>query len=320
MFVYSPATVASVKVGDYVQVGGLVKEFGNPDDANPTTELDVPAGGMTPLTDVVEAVKASVITVPATDAGRETLEGMLVAPQGEFTITDNYSLNNYGEVGLATGTTALLQPTAVAPYGSDAYKAVVAENAARAIKLDDGASTNFLSTAGSLIHLPWLSQGTPMRVGSSSEFIAPVIFDNRNNAYKFQPLEALTPENSGVVQPIAFSNTRPAAPNAVGGNLKVASFNVENYFPTTGDQNPDCQFYTDFEGNKITVKGGCPQRGAANAENLKRQQDKIVAGINASGADVLSLEEIENSAKFGKDRDNALSLLVAALNEKAPGT
>ncbi|MDO5752110.1 ExeM/NucH family extracellular endonuclease [Arthrobacter sp.] len=320
VFVYSPATVASVKVGDYVQVSGLIKEFGNPGDTNPTTEIDVPAGGMTPLTDVVEAVKAAVIAVPATDAGRETLEGMLVAPQGEFTITDNYSLNNYGEVGLATGTTPLVQPTAVAPFGSAEYTAVVADNAARAIKLDDGASTNFLSPAGSLNHLPWLSQGTPMRVGSSSEFIAPVIFDNRNNAYKFQPLEALTPENAGVVQPITFGNTRPAAPNTVGGNLKVASFNVENYFPTTGDQNPNCQFYTDFDGNKITVKGGCLQRGAADAQNLKRQQDKIVAGINASGADVLSLEEIENSAKFGEDRDNALSVLVSALNDQAPGT
>ena len=320
VFVYSPATVGSVALGDYVQVTGLVKEFGGADDTNLTTEIDVPAGGMTPLTEVVEAVKAAVIAVPANNAGRETLEGMLVAPEGEFTITDNYSLNNYGEVGLATGTTALVQPTAVAPYASAAYMAAVAENAARAIKLDDGASTNFLRGPGSAVPLPWLSQGTPMRVGASSEFIAPVIFDNRNNAYKFQPLEALTADNAGTVQPIAFGNTRQEAPNAVGGNLKVASFNVENYFPTTGDQDTNCQFYTDRDGNNISVRTGCLQRGAADAVNLKRQQDKLVAGITASEADVLSLEEIENSAKFGKDRDNALSLLVAALNEKAPDT
>ncbi|WP_343319220.1 ExeM/NucH family extracellular endonuclease [Arthrobacter sp. TMP15] len=320
VFVYSPATVGSVKVGDYVKVTGLVKEFGGAKDANTTTEIDVPDGGMTPLTEAAVAVKAAVIAVPATDTGRETLEGMLVAPQGEFTITDNYSLNNYGELGLATGTTALVQPTAVAPFGSSAYEATVAENAARSIRLDDGASTGFLKSPGSSSPLPWLSHATPMRVGSTSEFIAPVIFDNRNNAYKFQPLEALTPENAGTVQPIAFGNTRAAAPIAVGGNLKVASFNVQNYFPTTGDQNPSCQFYSDRDGNNISVRTGCPQRGAADAANLIRQQDKIVAGITASGADVLSLEEVENSAKFSKDRDNAMSLLVAALNEKTPDT
>lgn len=319
VFVYSPATVAAVNIGDYVQVTGLVKEFGGASDTATTTEIDVAAGGLTPLVEPTTEVKAAVITVPASVEQRETLEGMLVAPQGEFTITDNYSLNNYGEIGLATGTTPLVQPTAVAPYGSAEYTATVAENAARAIKLDDGASTNFLNAAGQSVPLPWLTQETPMRVGSTSEFMAPVIFDNRNNSYKFQPLEALTPANAGVVQPIAFGNNRAAAPEAVGGNLKVASFNVQNYFTETGDKNASCQFYNDREGNPIAVRTGCNQRGAANAENLLRQQDKIVAGINASGADVLSLEEVENSAKFGKDRDSALSTLVDALNAATPG-
>ncbi|KEP72456.1 hypothetical protein HR12_44810, partial [Microbacterium sp. SUBG005] len=48
--------------------------------------------------------------------------------------------------------------------------------------------------------------------------------------------------------------------------------------------------------------------------NLERQQAKIVAAVNGLGADVVSLEEIENSAVFGKDRDDALSTLVDALN------
>ena len=319
IFVYSPATVDSVKIGDYVQVKGLVKELGGATGST-TTEIDVAAGGMSKLNEAAVEVKAAVVSVPASVEGRETLEGMLVAPQGKFTITDNYSLNNYGEVGLAVGEKTLVQPTAVGQVGSTAHAAQVAENAAKGIKLDDGASTNFLNAAGSSVPLPWLSAATPMRLGSTSEFIAPVIFDDRNNAYKFQPLEALTPTNAGTVQPIAFGNNRVAAPKNVGGSLKVASFNVQNYFTQTGDMNNSCQFYNDREGNPIAVRTGCDQRGAANAENLKRQQDKIVAGINASGADVLSLEEVENSAKFGKDRDAALATLVAALNVGAPGT
>jgi 5'-nucleotidase len=105
----------------------------------------------------------------------------------------------------------------------------------------------------------------------------------------------------------------------VGGNLKIASFNVLNYFPTTGDQIAGCKFYTDRDGNPITVKDGCNVRGAANAENFKRQQDKIVAAITKSGADVVTLMEVENSAQFGKTRDDALAKLVDALNVATPG-
>ncbi|MDQ5861763.1 MAG: ExeM/NucH family extracellular endonuclease, partial [Actinomycetota bacterium] len=105
----------------------------------------------------------------------------------------------------------------------------------------------------------------------------------------------------------------------VGGNLKIASFNVLNYFPTTGDTLTGCSFYKDRDGNPITVQGGCDARGAANAENFLRQQDKIVAAITKTGADVVSLMEIENSAKFGKDRDDALAKLVDALNIATPG-
>lgn len=318
VFVYSPATVANVKIGDYVEVTGLVKEFGGATGTT-TTEIDVTAGGMTQLAEAAVEVKAAIINVPATTELRETLEGMLVAPQGQFTITDNYSLNQYGEIGLAVGEDVLLQPTSVGAVGSAAHAEQIAANAAKGIKLDDGSSFNFFNAENQSVPLPWLSATTPMRLGSTADFMAPVIFDNRNNSYKFQPLEALTPSNAGTVQPIAFGNNRVAAPANVGGDLKVATFNVQNYFIETGDKNPSCNFYNDRAGNPIAVSGGCEQRGAANAENLKRQQDKIVAGIHDSGADVLSLEEIENSAKFGTDRDAALAALVAALNVDTPG-
>ena len=58
-------------------------------------------------------------------------------------------------------------------------------------------------------------------------------------------------------------------------------------------------------------------RGAADDEDLARQQAKIVSAINGLGADVVSLEEIENSAKFGQDRDAAVCTLVDALNAQA---
>lgn len=314
LFVYSPTTAGSVQPGDYLELTGVVSEFAN------QTQITVQAAGVTKLTDPAPEVKATPLSLPANDAARERLEGMLIAPQGDFVVTDNYALNQYGEIGLAAGTSPLVQPTAVAPYGSAEYSAVVADNAARGIKLDDGASTNFLKDATTKAQqLPYLTPEDPIRVGSAATFTTDVILGYGNNSWKFQPLAPLTAATADRVQPASFTVSRPEGPADVGGNLKLASFNVLNYFPTTGDQLSGCVYYTDRDGNPITVKEGCNARGAANAENFQRQQAKIVAAITKSGADVVSLEEIENSAQFGKDRDAALATLVDALNAKTPG-
>src|SRR5690606_30599819 len=121
--------------------------------------------------------------------------------------------------------------------------------------------------------------------------------------------------NADEVQPAAFENTRTAAPEPVGGAVKLATFNVLNYFTTTGDQLSGCTYYRDRDGNPITVNSGCDARGAANAENLARQEATIVAALSALDADVVGLEEIESSTRFGKPRDAALADLVEALNE-----
>lgn len=315
IFVYSPSTVAGVKIGDYVEITGAVTEFFG------MTQMTVAdAASLKNLTEAAPEVKATNFALPAAETFRESLEGMLLAPQGPVTVTDNYALNQYGEIGLSGGTTTLVQPTAVAPYGSAEYTATVAENSARGIKLDDGATTNFLKDATTKAQvLPYLTATDPVRVGSPVTFKTNVVLSYANNAWKFQPLTQLTEANTTTVQPAGFGATRVDAPAAVGGNLKMASFNVLNYFPTTGDQLTGCTYYTDRAGNPITVRSGCDARGAANAENLKRQQDKTVAAITASGADVVSLMEIENSAQFGKNRDDALAKLVAALNVATPG-
>lgn len=315
IFVYSPATVAAVQAGDYVQVTGIVAEYYG------MTQINVGASaGLAKLAEAAPEVKATSFTLPANETFRESLEGMLLAPQGPLTVTDNYSLNQYGEIGLAGGTTPLVQPTAVAPYGTAEHAAVVQDNAARGIKLDDGASTNFLKDETTkALPLPYLTATDPVRVGSPATFTTNVVLGYANAAWKFQPLTHLTPANAAAVQPASFGATRTDAPAAVGGTLKLASFNVLNYFPTTGDQLTGCTYYEDREGNPITVRGGCDARGAANAENFQRQQDKIVSAITKAGADVVTLMEIENSAQFGKDRDDALAKLVDALNVVSPG-
>ncbi|OZD39122.1 multifunctional nuclease/2',3'-cyclic-nucleotide 2'-phosphodiesterase/5'-nucleotidase/3'-nucleotidase [Rhodococcus sp. 06-1477-1B] len=310
VFVYGSAATAKVAVGQHVEVTGTAKEFSG------QTQITADASGVSVLTEQAAAVQPAKIAWPKTDEERERFEGMLLAPQGAFTVTNSYSTNQYAEVGLAAGTTPLRTPTDVAVPDSPEYVAAVADNNARAVVLDDGASINFLSDANKGIPLPYVSRTNPVRVGAPVTFTKPVILDYRNNTWKFQPTQQLTVDNAKDVQPATFANTRTTAPAPVGGDLKISSFNVLNYFTTTAESVGCTSVYTDREGNPITADT-CPApgpRGAANAANLQRQQDKIVAAINGLGADVVSLEEIENSAKFGKNRDAALSTLVGALN------
>jgi predicted extracellular nuclease len=325
VFVFGSSTVGAVEIGDYVQVTGHVGEFNGLTEVQPDSSSSVEF-----LSDPVEVPKPATVSWPSSDAVRETLEGMLVAPQGHYTVTDNFNLNAYGEVGLARGDTPLRQPTDVAPPfdsspGADntAYNAVVADNAARVVTLDDGASLNYLSAANTDVPLPYLSPAKPVRVGASATFTQPVIVDWRNSQWDFQPTRSLTSDNAAAVPPATFANTREASPVAVGGDLTIASFNVLNYFTTTGEQyvagGGNCPFNDDRAGNPITVNdcGDDGPRGAADDESLRRQQDKIVHAINTLDASVLSLEEIENAAKFGEDRDASLAVLVQALNADA---
>jgi 5'-nucleotidase len=325
VFVFGSSTAGAVEIGDYVQVTGHVSEFNGLTEVQPDSSSSVVA-----LADPVEAPKPATVSWPSSDAVRETLEGMLVAPQGDYTVTDNFNLNAFGEIGLAVGDAPLRQPTDVAPPfdsapGADnsAYNAVVADNAARLVTLDDGASLNFLNAANQGVPLPYLTPAKPVRVGAPATFTQPVVVDWRNGQWDFQPTQRLTADNADAVQPATFANTRETSPAAVGGDVKIASFNVLNYFTTTGDDyvagGGSCTFYDDRAGNPITVNdcGEDGPRGAADDESLQRQQDKIVHAINALDASVLSLEEIENAAKFGEDRDASLAALVQALNADA---
>ena len=313
VFVFSAATAGSVAVGDYLELTGAATEFFG------LTELTVPsAAGLTRLdAATVAAPTPATVGWPSTDVERESLESMLVQPQGDFTVTDVYTTNQYGEVALAAGTSPLLTPTEVARPGSTGYAAQVADNAARAVTLDDGSSVNFFTAANQGIPVPWLSNEAPVTVGAPATFREPVVVDFRNSTWKFQPTAPVDGAAPSSSLPVGFGDVRQDAPEDVGGDLRLAGFNVLNYFTTTGDQLTGCTYYRDRAGEPLTVNSGCDARGAATQVSLERQQAKIVAAINGLDADVVSLEEIENSARFGPDRDEALSTLVDALNAAA---
>ena len=306
LFVYSKDTVKQVKTGDNVEVTGSVSEYYG------QTQITVGGEGLKKLDEAAVAPKPYEGAFPEDPAKREALEGMLVQPTGDITVTDNYSTNTYGEIGLANGAETLRQPTDVARPGSDEAKKVDAENKKKAYVLDDGGTADFFKTAKNT-PLPYLSNDKPVRVGAKVTFTKPTVVGYGHDKYRLQPTGFL-PDNNELT-PAEFENTRADVPD-VGGDMTLASFNVLNYFPTTGDTEKGCKAYTDREGNPVG-SNYCTPRGAYNEENFKRQQAKIVAAINKLDASVVALEEIESSDKFGKDRDWALDNLVTALNGAA---
>ncbi|MGO8608820.1 hypothetical protein ACC848_38260, partial [Rhizobium johnstonii] len=91
IFVYSPAATGEVALGSTVRVTGAVAEF------NGLTQLTVGTGGAVTIDAATPPVPATT-TWPADAAQRESLESMLIDPQGDFTVTNTYSTNQYGEV------------------------------------------------------------------------------------------------------------------------------------------------------------------------------------------------------------------------------
>jgi predicted extracellular nuclease len=344
-------------IGHTANVTGKVAEFnglteldasaagGSVADGGPTTPIE-PHTGLLPGSDCA-LPGSSCLTGAQLAADQEAHEGELWQPSGDFTVTDAYdgsafggdawgtssSSSMFGEIGLAADSTQpLVAPTEVVDAQDAAHIAErTAYNKAHQLVLDDASSITFWRPgvaghgAGSTdIPFPWFTSDNPVRVGESVSFADPMIYPDRFGPRRLRP----TPRGSddGTSAGVDFSNNRPAGPAAVGGDIKLATFNVLNFFPTSAaayvaldPANNSCTAFYDREDNPIAVNNCSPNgpRGAWDAANLARQRIKIVHAINAVDADVVSLEELENSAQFGLDRDDAISKLVAALNADA---
>ena len=325
IFVYGSQFAAAVDIGDYVEVTGEATEYFG------LTQVALPEWNV--LEEEYDPVEPALITWPETDEERELFEGMLIDPQGDYTVTNLHQTEMYGEIGLAFGDSPLLQPTEYALPLSDDALAIEADNAAREVSLDDGSSWNYINFNQTYHEtpIPYLSHDTPVRVGAAVTFEEPVILDWRNDTWKFQPtgqavgdLEGYEKLQGQISAPVTFENTREAAPD-VGGNLSIGAFNVLNYFTDLGIDEEGCGFYTDRAGEPSSADW-CDVRGAYSQDNLDRQTAKIVAAITELDADILALQEVENTLEFpnGENapeglhpRDVALAQLVDELNAVA---
>lgn len=270
IFVFDPDAPA-VAEGDVVRVTGTVEElFG-------LTEIT----NVTAIGDCGDAVvpAPTVLDLPADDATRERVESMLVTLTDRVTATETFTLARFGELVVSTDG-RLFQPTN--DGGDDA--AEQARNDQRRLIIDDGSGVQNPD------EVPFADvDGEVIRLGDTVSDVVGVL-SYGFGAWRLQPTEDPTVERT---------NPRPASPDEVGGDIRVASFNVLNYFTTI-----------DRPG-AVTDTGADP-RGADSVEELDRQQAKIVAAILELDAEIVGLIEIENDTD-----DEALDDLVAALNAAA---
>lgn len=320
IFVYMGNHTQFPQRGASVRVTGTVSEY--------YQQTQISVASLSELPDPLDAPVALELDVlPAGDSAREPFEGMLVRPAGAYTVTDNYSLNNTGDLGLAPGTTAHRTPTDVVLPG-DAARELAARNDSEVVYLDDGRTRNYFRT-DKMTPLPYLVTSDAgikaIRTGDVVDFTTDVVVDYSFDQWRFQPLQPITGKNQSDELPITWEDSRAAAfevPSTVQGDNSIGFFNVLNYFTTLGEDTTGCSSYKDMYNTPVGTNN-CRVRGAYSQDAFQDQQAKIVTAINKLDTDVLGLSEIENTAAVTGNparRDEALAALVDALNSAAGHT
>ncbi len=241
------------QVGDLIQVEAKVIE------RNEMTQLD----RIVNLTNCGsgQEIMPRLLLLHIANENLEQYEGMLVRFSGEMTVSESYNLGRYGELVLSS-LGRLYQP-------QNSQKNAI-ENSLRRLILHDG------STVENPEPIPYTGEN-PVRLGYTVRSPTGVLSSYGLSAYRLEPTEEIIFE---------ASNPRQAKPDEVGGTLKVAGFNVLNYFTTL------------------------KERGADSELEFQRQEQKLVASFVAMDADIVGLIEIENNG------DEALQSIVDAINSE----
>ena len=291
----NPST--DVNVGDVVTVEGVVNEYFGETQISASRVRVIGFGGLIPT--FINLPTATAVEnsngVPIADL--ERYEGMLVRFPQPLTVTATYELERFGSVLLSQGG-RLFQFTnsnAPDPAGYAAHRQDVGK---RSVHLDDG------RRASNVWPVRLLEAGASpdftLRAGDTITELVGVLRYSRGSGgsgtegWRVMPTQE--PE-------FDRGNTRPAAP-VIGGTIRVAGFNVLNFF-TTIDTGADI---CGPAGNE-----GC--RGADSQQEYDRQLAKTVTAIAALDADIVGLTELENNASA------SLQALVDGLNSAlGPGT
>ena len=303
IFVFTSSAPA-VLAGQLIRLTGRVAEF----NVGAASNAQTAAHTVTELTTIsgLSVLGTGYVIAPITVALPETVdddlerfEGMLVTIPGPLTVSQNYFQGRYGQLTLSAAG-RLETPTNRYRPGAQA-NALADENARRRIVLDDGSSLQNPNPT------PYFFGSGVPRAGDVLASVTGVIdyglaasSNTGIGDYKIHPTAAPA---------FSIGNPRNGTPPAVGGNVRVGSFNVLNYFTTftnggtaSGQTGQGCSL-----GASVSASN-C--RGADNAAEFARQRAKIVEAIAALNADVVGLMEIQNNGNV------AAQNLVDGLNAR----
>ena len=285
LFIYS--YLLDVAVGDHVRVTGKATEYNGLTELSPVSQIQVCGTG--------NSISPTEFTLPADNLlDFERLEGMLVTIPQELVISEYYNFDRYGEIVLATQ--RFMTYTAANEPSVDGFAAWLDNLKLNSITLDDGRESQNPDPA---IHPNGLEFTLENRF-RGGDLVSDVtgVMDYEFSKYRIQPTQGAN---------YTEANPRPEAAELAPGFLKVASFNVLNYFTTIdlGTGHWICGPSGDME---------C--RGADTAEELTRQRAKILAALSGIDADIFGIMEIENDHPLGEGEspDYAVADLVAGLN------
>jgi predicted extracellular nuclease len=284
----SPAI--DVSVGDRVTVQGTVNEyFGETQITEPT--VNIIGSGSVQATDIRLPV-ASVTSNIEGDliADLERYEGMLLRFPQTLSVTNLRNLERFGAVGLSQGG-RLYQFTNSNRPDQAAYSMHKSLIARRSIELDDGRRS---SNATPIRYLNASdTAGYSIRTGDTIAGITGNLRYSRGSGGNGDESWRLMPTRAPQFDSV---NPRPGSPS-IGGGVRVASFNVLNFFSTVDSGQSVCG-----------PKGSDNCRGADSARELDRQLAKTVTALAMMDADIVGLIELENN------RSASLQMIVDALN------
>jgi uncharacterized protein len=275
LFIFDTANSAvNVNLGDKVRVIGTVAELDS--SGIMLTELVRPA--VTVISTGNQLPRPTDISFPALClACLEHFEGMLIRIVQPMTVTDNFNHGAFGELGLS-GEGRRFQPTNFVNPGVAAVAQQLANDLNRVI-LDDGSNLSRANLDPAPYPEGSLGANNTVRIGHVVNGPLVGILDHRFGAYRIHPTDpaAVTFNTS--------ENPRPLLPPDVGGSVRVASFNVLNYFTTIDGGVARCG-----------PAGTLDCRGANSNFEFNRQRDKILRAIHLIDAHIVGLIELENNA------------------------
>jgi predicted extracellular nuclease len=288
----------TVNVGDVVRVTGTAGEFQGQTQIASVTAIEKCGTGS------VDPVDVYLPLASADDL--ERTESMLVRLPQTLYVTEHFQLGRFGQVVMSSGG-PLPQPTHVAAPGADAL-ALAAENMLNRLIIDDELNNQNPDPIRFGRNANPLSATNTLRVGDTTSGTVGVMTytgsgnSASGNAYRVRPFKAL----GGSVPAFRAENERPDLSPLLGGTLRVASFNLLNYFDTV-DGLPDL-----VDNCTLGINGDPTDcRGADDADEFERQTAKTVSAIVGLEADIIGLMELEND---GYGSDSAVHELVERLN------